>query len=367
MIINKNTLQISGIFILILTVLGTKAFCQSYPVIDLDTVDATKLKEEKAELSIPGDVKRVNKILQIKETFKVPGPIDYYDLEDPIISDGIIYLNTGDTLRSYNLETGEETALPDTTYPGRYAIEEFYKKKPVQGILGTSYDKIPHIASIDRLTGDTLWTGQEDIYYPTYEAREISIVQYKEKGEFIINPKTGEKLFKLAGLKFSISEIKVENDILYLLTGNLDEYRITAINLEKGKVIWRVKGDFYDFFIDDTRIYTNNRFALDKKTGEVIWHIPSKTDIEGVVGGCLIAYIPGGPDDDSYLYLYDKQTRKPVGYLFHNNKFCNNCFGYSNCDPYFDFAGEGEGNKTAARIKCEDGLYLCTFEIAGEE
>jgi outer membrane protein assembly factor BamB len=329
-------------------------------------VDATKLKEEKAELSIPGDVKRVNKILQIKETIKVPGPIDYNDLEEPIISDGIIYLNTGDTLRSYDLETGEETALTDTAYPGRYSIERFTKKKPVQGIYGTSYKKIPHIASIDRLTGDTLWTEKEDILF-TYEAGEISIVIYEEKGDFIINPKTGEKLFKLENRKQYINKIKVDDEYLYLHTGSSNEFRITAINLEKGKVIWKVKGDFRNFFIDDTRIYTNNRFALDKKTGEVIWHIPSKTDIEGVVGGCLIAYIPGGPDDDSYLYLYDKQTRKPVGYLFHNNKFCNNCFGYSNCDPYFDFAGEGEGNKTAARIKCEDGLYLCTFEIAGEE
>jgi hypothetical protein len=366
MITKKNNLPVLGAFILILTFIGTKAFCQSYPVINVDTVDATKLKEEKAELSIPGDVKRVNKILQIKETIKIPEPIDYSDLAGPIISDGIIYLNTGDTLRSYNLETGEETALPDTTYPGRYAIEEFYKKKPVQGILGTSYDKIPHIASIDRLTGDTLWTGQEDIYYPTYEAREISIVQYKEKGEFIINPKTGEKLFKLAGLKFSISEIKVENDILYLLTGNLDEYRITAINLEKGKVIWRVKGDFYDFFIDDTRIYTNNRFALDKKTGEVIWHIPDKVDIEGVIGNYLIAYRHS--PESRPICLYNKKTRKMEAYLFSNNKFCKKCFdSNTGCWPYFDFAGEGEGNKTAGLIKCEDGLYLCIFEIAGEE
>ena len=365
MIINKNTLQISGIFILILTVLGTKAFCQFYPVIDLDTVDATKLKEEKAELSIPGDVKRVNKILQIKETFKVPGPIDYYDLEDPIISDGIIYLNTGDTLRSYDLETGSETALPDTIYPGRYSIERFTKKKPVQGIYGTSYKKIPHIASIDRLTGDTLWTEKEDIYIPSI-AGEISIVEYEEKGDFIINPKTGEKLFKLENNKVGIGEIKVDSEYLFIYSSIKEGAIIFAINLKKGKVIWKVKGDFYDFFIDDTRIYTNNRFALDKKTGEVIWHIPDKVDIEGVIGNYLIAYRHS--PESRPICLYNKETRKMEAYLFSNNKFCKKCFDSdTGCWPYFDFAGEGEENKTAGLIKCEDGLYLCTFEIAGEE
>ncbi|MGM0568965.1 MAG: hypothetical protein ACQESB_07115, partial [Elusimicrobiota bacterium] len=317
------------------------------------------LKEEKAELSIPDDVRRVNKILQVKGTIKIPGPIDYSDLEGPIISDGIIYLETGHTLRSYDLETGEETALPDTTYPGRYTIERFTKKKPVQGIYGTSYKKIPHIASIDRLTKDTLWTEKEDIYTPSI-AGEISIVEYEEKGDFIMNPKTGEKLFKLKNNKVGIGEIKVDNEYLFIYSSIKEGAIIFAINLEKGKVIWKVKGDFYDFFIDDTHIYTNNRFALDKKTGEVIWHIPDDVDIEGVVGDYLITYFSTG--DAPELCLYHKNTRKMEGFLFNNN-----CFDNKSCRPYVSFAGEGEGNKTAGRIKCEDGLYLCIFEIAGEE
>lgn len=364
MIISKNSLQLSGALILILTLLGTRVFCQSYSVIDLAKGDTTKLKEEKAELDIPGDVKRVSKILQIKETIKIPEPIDYSGLEDPVISDGIIYQETGDTLHTYDLETGEKTALPDTTYPGRYAIEEFYKKKPYETIYGTGYDKIPHIASIDRLTGDTLWTEQEDIYTPE-EAKGISILEYKEKGEFIINPKTGEKLFKLENNK-GVGEIKREGDFLYIYSSSsFEKSLLIAINLEKGKVIWKVEGDFHDFFIDDTRIYTNNRFALDKKTGEVIWHIPDKVDIEGVVGDYLIAY--SSEPESSPICLYHKKTRKMVGYFFEDNKFCKKCFGSKGCWPYFHFAEEGEGNKTIGRVKCENGLYLAIFETTGNE
>ena len=83
--------------------------------------------------------------------------------------------------------------------------------------------------------------------------------------------------------------------------------------------------------------------------------------IVGIVGNYLIGYLYG--EDDPEIYVYGKNTGKLQGYLWDDDVFCTSCFDYTSCSPEFVFAEQGEGNKTAALIKCIDGVYLYTFEI----
>ena len=154
-------------------------------------------------------------------------------------------------------------------------------------------------------------------------------------------------------------EAKEDSGYLYLLQTS----ELIAINLQKGEVAWRIKGDFNGFFIDKTRIYTSNQCAVDKKTGKLIWdNSNGKVFIVGIVGNYLIGY-SGGGEEDPKLYVFNKNTGKLAGYIWSDDKFCSNCLGYEGCYPDFVFAEHGEGNKTAALIKCKNGVYLYTFEV----
>ena len=148
-------------------------------------------------------------------------------------------------------------------------------------------------------------------------------------------------------------------DVRSLYLRKSDE--IIAINLLNGEVIWKVKGNFNNFFIDETRIYTSNQCAIDKNTGKIIWNNSSDVWFVGIIGNYLIGYLYG--EDDPEIYLYNKNTGKLAGHLWSDNEFCTSCFGYESCFPEFIFAEQGEGNKTAALIKCTDGVYLYTLEV----
>jgi outer membrane protein assembly factor BamB len=212
---------------------------------------------------------------------------------------------------------------------------------------------VNYLASVDAATGDTLWEKQID-YASVYPAKQVSLV-----GNFIIDNKSGKELFKLSSsTPISISGVREDGGCLYLKTNGNE---LIAIDLQKGEVIWKVKGDFNKFFIDETRIYTSNQSSIEKKTGKLIWANNSDVWLVGIIGDYLIGYLHG--EDDPEIFVYNKNTGKLAGYLWSDNNFCTSCLGNEFCNPEFIFAEQGEGNKTAALIKCSDGVYLYTFEV----
>ena len=352
MTINKYKPQIIGVYILVSIIFGYKGYCQSYFVINLDKVEAKDLSAKQRKMPMPDSIPNFNEIIKIENQSKTSYDIDYIPAyQPPIISKGSVFINLNNEEKVYDLESVNEVTNP-ALYQYQYKVFEFEQKKQTQSLLGTSYEVVKYIASINLGTGDTLWKKQKD-YVSVHSEKLVSVV-----GNLIIDNKTGKELYKLSSSNpLSISEIKEVNEYLYLRKSD----EIIAINLLNGEVIWKVKGNFNNFFIDETRIYTSNQCAIDKNTGKIIWNNSSDVWFVGIIGNYLIGYLYG--EDDPEIYLYNKNTGKLAGHLWSDNEFCTSCFGYESCFPEFIFAEQGEGNKTAALIKCTDGVYLYTLEV----
>lgn len=362
MTINKYKPQIIGAYILVSIIFSYKGSCQSYSVINLDKIEAKELPAKQKEMPIPDSISNFNDIIKIKSKSKTTYMVDYIpSYEPPIISKETVFVNLDHKLSAYNLESATEISNENKPFQYRYKVFEFEKKKLHQSLLGKSYDVINYLSSIDQTTGDTLWIKQGN-YLTIHQTNTVSYVEKGLEETFIIDNKTGKELYKLIPSdSIAIMEAKEDAGYLYLLqTGEL-----IAINLQKGEVVWKVKGNFNGFFIDETRIYTSNQCAIDKKTGKLIWNNNSDGWIVGCVGDYLIGY-SGGGEDDPELYVYDKNTGKLTGYLWSDDEFCTSCLGYEGCYPEFIFAEQGEGNKTAALIKCKNDVYLYTFEVVGQ-
>jgi len=354
MIINKYKTRIIGLCSLLLLFFSYHGFCQSYSIIDIDKTEILKLPEGQKETPIPDGVLSFNDIIKVKGNSKTSYAVDYIPVhQPPKISKGSVFINLNNKEKIYDFESVNEITNP-ILYQYQYKVFEFEQKKQTQSLLGASYEVIKYIVLINLATGDTLWKKQDD-YASVYPTKQVSIV-----GNTIIDNKTGNELFKLSSLNpVSISEVKEDEEHLYLKTNGNE---LIALDLQKGEAIWRVKGDFNKFFIDETRIYTSNQCAIDKNTGKPIWNNSSEVMIVGLVGDYLIGYLYGG-EDASELYMYNKDTGEIAAIYWSDVDFCADCFGYDKCYPDFVFAEEGEDNKTAALIKCTDGVYLYTFEV----
>jgi len=358
MIINKYKMRIIGAYVLVSFIFSYNGLSQSYSIIDIDKVRILELPVKENENPFPDDMLSFNDIIKVKTGSITPYVVDYTPTyQPPTILKGSVFVNLDNKLSTYNLESATEITNVKNFSQGRYEVFEFEKKKYTESLFGSSYEIIEYVASIDRISGDTLWEKQID-YVSLQSAKQISLI-----GNYIIDNKTGEELFKLSSSKpISISEIKEGNGYLYLRKSD----EIIAIDLQKEEAIWRVKGDFNNFFMDDNRIYTSNQCAIDKRTGKLIWNNSSEIWFVGIVGNYLIGYLYMG-EDDPEIYAYDKSTGKLAGYVWTDNDFCTSCLGYESCFPKFIFAEQGEDNKTAALIKCNDGVYLYTFEVADQK
>ena len=355
MIINKRKQQIIVIYILASFFFSHKGLCQLYQTIDLDKVSITELPEKQKEDPIPSDVLLFNDIVKIKAKGITPYTFDYVPAHQFLnILNGTVFVNLDKKYCAYDLETADEISDVNKPFLYQYKVFEFEKKKQTQSLLGISYETVEYVASIDLTTGDTLWKKQID-YVSVHPAKQVSLV-----GNFIIDNKSGTELFKLSSLNpINISEVKENDRDLYIKT---NERELIAIDLKKGEATWKVKGNFNSFFIDENKIYTSNQCAIDKMTGKLIWSNNSNTRIVGIIGNYLIGYLYLG-EDDPEIFAYNKNTGKLAGFLWSDDEFCTSCFGYKSCNPEFVFADQGEGNKTAALIKCSEKVYLYVFEV----
>lgn len=360
MTINKYKTQITGVYILLLLSFSYQGICQTYSIINLDKSGVLKLPDGQKEATIPDGMFNFNDIIKVKDYNKTSYVVDYVPIyQSPTISQGSIFINLDNKNSVYDLESVNENTDINNAYYSRYIVNEYSKKEYTKNdiyksMFGEHPSKTVHyIVSVDATTGDTLWKKQKD-HASIYSTKHVSIVD-----NFIVDNKSGEELIKLSTLTpISIAEVKEDNGCLYLRTNGNE---LIAIDIQEGEVIWKVKGNFNKFFIDEKRIYTSSQCAIDKKNGELIWNNNSEIWIVGVVGNYLIGYLYG--EDDPEIYVYNKNSGKLAGYLWYNEELCNNCFNYSMCNPEFIFAEQGEGNLTAALIKCIDGVYIYTFEV----
>ena len=364
MIINKYRIRIIGLCSLLLSFFSYHGFCQSYSIIDIDKTEILKLPEGQKEVPIPDGMLSFNDIIKVKsnnKTFYEVGYIPVY--QHPTIAKGSIYINLNNKRSVYDLESVNEITNENNLHHSEYIVNKYSKKEyTVNDIYKSMFGEHPskivnYLVSVDAATGDTLWKKQKD-YASVHPAKQVSIV-----GNLIIDNKTGKELFKLnSSNPISISEVKEDDEHLYLKTNGNE---LIAIDLQKSEAIWRVKGNFNKFFVDETRIYTSNQCAIDKKTGNLIWNNSSDIWIVAIVGNYLIGYLYLG-EDNPEIFVYNKNTGKLAGYLWADNEFCASCFDYTSCDPEFIFAEQGEANKTAALIKCKDGVYLYIFEVSNQ-
>ncbi len=361
MTINKYNLIIIWPYILVTIFFSYDGLCQSYIIIDIDKAKTIKLPEKQKDDPIPDGMFSFNDILKVKGKGKTSYVVDYIpNYQPPKISKGSVFINMDNNKSVYDFESFNEVTVENNPYYTEYFIYTYSKKEYTKNDIYKSmfgehpFKIVDYLISVYAATGDTLWKKQID-YASIRPAKLVSIV-----GNFIVDNKTGRELFKLSSSNpISISEIKEDEKHLYLKTNGKE---LIAIDLQKGETIWRVKGDFNQFFIDETRIYTSNQYAIDKNSGKLIWSNNSDVWIVGIVGDYLIGYLYGGEDNDE-LFTYNKNTGKLAGQYWSDEEFCKICYGYEDCDPEFVFAEEGEGNKTAGLIKCTDGIYLYIFEV----
>jgi len=363
MIINKYKAQIIGMYILISLTFSYKGFCQTHSIIDIDKVEVLKLHNKQKCAPVSDSLLSFNDIIKVKNRRKTSYMVDYIpNYQFPIIYEGNIFINLDKNKVVYDIETVTEIPNINKLHyfqcaVNKFSIKEYTKNDLYKSMFGEHPSKtVRYLASVDMITGDTLWK-KRGRYLTVCQANTVSFIKNEAKELFIIDNKSGQKLFKLNSSNLiTVLEIKEDNGYLYLRKSD----EIIAIDLQEGEVIWRVKGNFNKFFIDETRIYLSNQCAIDKKTGKLTWYNNSDIWIVGIVGNYLIGYLYG--EDDPEIFAYNKNTGKLAGYLWMDGKFCTSCFGYASCNPEFIFAEESEGNKTAALIKCNDGVYLCTFE-----
>lgn len=369
-IINKYKKQIIVAYVLVLA-FSYKGLCQSYPIINLDKVSMTELPEKQKEDPIPSDVLLFNDIVKIKAKSITPYTFDYFPAHQFLnILNGTVFVDLDKKHCAYDLGTADKIPNASISSYFQYTVREFSLRKYTKNDLyksmfGEYPSKIEHyIASIDQATGDTLWVEQKE-YLTIRQAETVSYID-NITDNFIIDNKTGKKLFKLISSKpFNISDIKEDHGYLYLMKNGASGSELISLNLKQSEIVWKLKGYFNSFFIDENKIYTSNHCAIDKITGKLIWSNNSNIRIVGIVGNYLIGYLYLG-EDDPEIYAYDKNTGKLAGYLWADNDFCTSCLGYESCNPSYIFAEQGEGNKTAALIKCTDGVYLYIFEVVNK-
>lgn len=367
MTISNYKLKTIGACIIAIMALNNDGLCQSCRVIDIDNVETTILPGEKSEDEKSEDdnstssykkIPPFNEILTIVGRQKTSYEVEYIpSYEKPEIYQGCFFINLDKKKSVYDLKTlNEITGVNKVYYPecivtkhSDYTKDERYKTLNKSKL-------VKYIISIDAATGDTLWKKQVESFPYILSVNHISMIS-----DSIIDNKSGKALYKISPSN-GIVEIKEDNGYLYLRRRVNKQDELIAIDMQKGDAVWKVRGDFHDFYIDESRIYTTNMCAIDKKTGKLLWN----TDvhgISGIVGNYIIVYYYWCEDDPEMLLL-NKDTGKIVGHAWYDKEFCKSCFGddYESCTPEFIFAEQGEGNKTASIIKCNDGVYLYVFE-----
>ncbi len=348
MLINNYRQKSIGACIIAIMALNNDGLCQSYPVIDIDNVETTILPELHFEdeyyVSIPDSgVSHFDDILPIVAREIVDS---IHNSGKPIIYKGRVFLYS-DKKKShesiYDLESLNNITSVNNVYYPECIVTDYYNGKH-------------YIVSIDAATGNTLWKKQVERRPYIRSANHVSMV-----GDSIIDNKSGKTLYKISPGN-GIVEIKDDNGYLYLtrrVAKGIKE--LIAIDMQKEEAIWKARGDFSNFYIDETRIYMNNLCAIDKKIGKLLWNNINSLSFVGIVGNYIIAYQYG--EDDPQIFLLSKDTGTIVGSYWFDKELCKSCFGYDDyCNPDFVFAEQGEGNKTAAIIGCNDGVYLYIFE-----
>lgn len=362
MIINKNKNQIIGLCSLFFILINQYSFCQSYSIIDIDKINVIELSEGSIKdppLYTLKNLKNINDLIKVKKRIKTSYNVDYIpDHGSIVIDQGRIYVDLDKKRSVYDLESGEEITNESNLYPYDYFVTRFKRKHIINQNFGLLSNTVTHyLASINTATGDTIWKIQREGYESVHHGKHISILS-----DSIISNRTGKKLFELkTSITLSIAEIKQDEEYLYIRTYG---HEIIAIDVSKGQIVWRVRdNDMQWFFIDENAIYTSSQTAWNKYTGEVLWNKSSEMRLFGIVGDYLIGFLEY---EEKEPCLYNKKSGEYLALLWHINGLCKDCLGYKYeyCNPQFVIAKEGEDDKTAALIVCEDGVYLYIFETS---
>lgn len=370
--INNYNLKSIGACIIAIMALNNDGLCQSYPVIDIDNVEALILPEYNSENEYAisdsdGLVLYFNEILKIvgkqKTSYEVEYVPSYEGLE---IYQGRVFINLDKKKSVYDLETlNDITSVNDVYYPECIVTERSEKVYEKDERYKATFGEYPsrrvrYMFSIDAATGDTLWKKQIESSPHIRSANHVSMVG----DSIIIDNKSGKTMYKIKSSKpINAYKIKEDSGYLYLMRGVNKHVELIAIDMQKDEAIWKVRGKSFGFYFDESRIYTTDMCAIDKKTGKLLWNNIDGRRIVGMVGDYLIAPLDIS-GEGAEMYLIRKENGKTVGHLWSDNEFCKNCFGddYESCASNFVFATKGDGNKTAAIIKCNDGVYLYVFE-----
>lgn len=329
MTIRNYKLKSIGACIIAIMALNNDGLCQSCRVIDIDNVETTILPGEKSEDEKSEDdnstssykkIPPFNEILTIVGRQKTSYEVEYIPrYEKPEIYKGRVFINLDKKKSVYDLETlNDITSVSDVYYPECIVTEhseKVYEKDERYKAFFGEYPsrRVRYMFSIDAATGDTLWKKQIEKFPYILSANHVSMI-----GDSIIDNKSGKALYKISPSN-GISDIKEDNGYLYLLKGLDKQVELIAIDMQKGEAVWKVRGDFSDFYFDESRIYTTNMCAIDKKTGKLLWN----TDvhgISGIVGNYIIVYYYWCEDDPEMLLL-SKNTGEIVGHAWYIRNF----------------------------------------------
>ncbi len=372
MTINRSIVRYVGACAIAIMAFYNDGLCQTHRVIDIDNGELIILPErtDETELcrSIPDKTPSFNDIFKVAGRVKTSYEVEYVRASEyPIISNERVFIELDHKKSVYDLTSVKEITDAENLHYFDYKIIDYSKRvytkdegfKSRHGYYPSKdYD---YHASIDVATRDTLWRKQTNEYVLIKQANHVSLVD-----DSIIDNKSGKMLLELkSSSRLNIRKIIEDDGYLYLIRSLKNSTReLVAIDMRKGEVVWRNKGEFVDIFIDNNIIYTSDQCAIDKKTGKLVW---CKRFIDcrvwGIVGNYLIALQYMG-DGDPDMFLINKETGEMAAYLWNDSEVCIDCLGFDEtCNPHFVFAEQGEGNRTVGLIRCIDGVYLYVFEV----
>lgn len=274
-------------------------------------------------------------ITQLLALWSTNTHIEHISYAEPIVSKGIVYAGTYNTvnwstagvrhLRALDAASGEHL----WSYKTNSGIYE--APIVVDGILyfcSGNVDNGGKICALDADSGELYWTFETDEHL---SAAPISyndmIYAHSEHAVYALNSATGQQYWNVT-LKAPLhGRPMIVNNIVYIATERGHCY---AVDAERGQKLatYADVGQVYTAFARQENIicicaYDNSLYALDMTTGETYWSIPLESQIDHdmeVVNG--IAYIStqgdfGNSSARTKLFAIDLTTGKQqwVAYL----------------------------------------------------
>jgi len=257
--------------------------------------------------------------------------------------------------------------LDVTPFQSNKIIYKYSQKYSVKNDWGERIKLKDYTVLFDLIKKDTIWKieSKNSLFLPV--KGDTVLVNFQGQGLMLFNIHKGNNIAIIKGKNPFSNFFKIEGNIVYAI---IDHNELQAIDISTGEIIWGYIGDLGNkFLMDNETIYTSRLRAIDKKSGKILWKNNLDANASAIVGNYIIAYFNTG--DDSEILLVDKKTGMESNYNKWDdtsNQLCDECLGYkiepaNYCLPQFYFIKEYSETKTAAIVKCVDGLYLYILEL----